>query len=186
MKLILIIILSSFSLFSAEVVKIQDGGVARCKSTYDIKKSEITNIYNINIKNIQVIKDYREVEMDVTFYKCIYTNKEFKLVENNNHIYSQYTFMGNDVERVDLKKDIFLYNDEIVEITKANLLKDRATISLKFLINISDLSVNKFPEAQDKGNFFFNASIRSLSQISSNESEFKSRKYYGSFRIFID
>lgn len=186
MKLILIIILCSFSLFSAEVVKLYDGGTARCKSTYDVKKSQITNIYNINIKRTQVIGNHREIEMDVTFYKCIQTTKEFKLVKNNNHISSQYTFMGNYVERVDLKKDIFLYNDEIIEIAKANVLKNSATIRLKFLIHTSDLSINQFPGAQDKGNFFFNVSLRSLSQISSNESEFKTRKHYGSFRIFID
>ena len=186
MKLILIIIFCSFSLLSAEVIKIKDGGAARCKSTHDVKRSEITNFYKINVKSVKAIKDQREIEIDVTFYKCVYTNNEFRLIKNNNHLYSQYTFMENEVEKTDLKKDIFLYNDEIKEITTADLLKDSATIKLKFLIDLSDLSINQFPAAQDKGDFFFNVSLRSLSKISSNGNEFKSRKHYGSYRVFIN
>jgi len=186
MKSVLFLLTLSLYSFSTEVVKVRDGSVALCETKLDVLQSQISNFYSIQTIEKKVKEENREVSILINFYQCIEIDGQFKMVKNENHSFSQYKFYDKNIQRIDLKKELVVYNETYELIEKLELNLRGATQEVKLVLNTSSLSVNHYPLAQDKGNYFFNIAMDSTSEFSSSDSTLKDIVRYGAYRIFVD
>lgn len=186
MKKLMILILLCTSAFANQIIKLHDGGRANCASNYDVKQSQIHNVYSLKTIKKTEKKNSVALKMEIQFYSCVKLKDEYKFVLNTNHGQAHYQYMQNDVRRKDISKKLILTNDAIQLLAEVSIDLNKSSQIISIELDKSDLSINNFPQAQQRGNYYFDISMTTMSEVMVNgKAPFKDRTIYGGYRVFV-
>ena len=186
MKKLVILTILCTSAFANQIIKLYDGGGASCTSNYDVVDSQINNVYSLKIIKQNEKKKSIALKMRIQFYSCVKVNNEYKFVLNTNHGQAHYQFMQNDVKKKDISKKLILTNDAIQKLGEINIDLNNPSQIISIELDKNDLSINNFPEAQHRGNYYFDISMTAISDVLVNDKgPFRDHTIYGGFRVFI-
>lgn len=186
MKKLVILTILCTSAFANQIIKLYDGGGASCNSDYDVLESQVNNVYSLKIIKQNEKKNSIELKMKIQFYSCVKVKNEYKFVINTNHGQAHYRYMQNDVRKKDISKKLILTNDAIQLLGEVNIELNNPSQIISIELDKNDLSINNFPEAQQRGNYYFDISMTAISEVVVNDREpFRDHTIYGGFRVFI-
>lgn len=191
-KILMLLSVLSTSVIASEVVLVQEGYKATCKSKLDSYNSKKANVYTL--KDFAVIDAGRtiELELEVEFLDCVKQDGKYVFISAVDHMNSEYQVPRIDastitVYRQDSKKDIVAFNDMLAVIgTKLlNSKVNAQTITME--IPKTQLAVNNFPNAQEKGTHYIDVMVRSYTHIFTADYDYgRSREAGGMFRVFLN
>jgi hypothetical protein len=192
LKILTLLSILSSSAFAAEIVLVQEGFKATCKSKLDSYNSKKANVYTLN--DFTVVDAGRTVELalEVEFLDCVNQDGKYVFVSAVDHMNSQYDVPRIDapaitVYRQDSKKDIVALNDMLAVVSTKVLNSDVNAQTVSLEIPKTQLAVNNFPLAQDKGTHYIDVMVRSYTHVFTNSYDYgRSREAGGMFRVFLN
>jgi hypothetical protein len=191
-KILLLLSVLSATAFAGDIVLVQEGYKVTCTSKLDSYNSKKANIYTL--KDFSLVDAGRTIELDleVEFLDCVNQAGKYVFIPAVDHMNSEYQVTRIDapaitVYRQDSKKDIVAFNDMLAVIgTKLlNSKVNAQTITME--IPKTQLAVNNFPNAQEKGTHYIDVMVRSYTHIFTADYDYgRSREAGGMFRVFIN
>lgn len=175
------------SVSAVEIIKIADGGRASCKSSVDVMKSKINNVFVVSEVDKSSKKKSALVQLKISILSCKKNGESFSWAFNDNPAVSKYTILENNITKVYKRKKLMITNDANELINEVELDVYKTTQNIHLTIPKHLLSINNFPMAQDKGNYYFDLTIKtSFDSIVNGDKKLFNQVIYGGYRIFLD
>lgn len=185
--LLVTLMLTSFSSFATEIIKVSDGSVAKCESKIDVYRYRASMIYRpLSFKIVD-----GNAEVKVEFLKCIQDGETFRMVQDKN-IFERIVVIepgpfSREQKTIRIEREKFsliAYRSEDVRLLAKNALSYNGdnTFSATLPLEMSDLQVNR------NGQRFFEMTVSHKMKMidAATNREIDSRvDFLGSYRMVI-
>lgn len=188
-----VLLLSASASFATELLRMKDGYNAVCAEKYDVLRSKANNVYNLRNPKLTVNEVTIQVELEINFFECVEKDGKFSFKKLDHHMSASYTYpdLTNggviNATRIDKEKHVLAVNDQYSIVGKSEILKKNNQFYVLLTIEKSDLEINQFPMAQEKGAFYTTLMLRTLTKVVTPTIDL-GFSYVGSgaYRLFLD
>lgn len=187
MKFLFLLLFCS-SAFATELILLP-GSHASCNSRPDIFRSKVNNALFVSIEKKKIKNNKANVRLKFVFAICKFdsTNNKYVWQINKTPQVNRYSISDKNVSKIYKEKKLIVHNDsfDILKTVKLDLEKAINYVDLE--LDKNSLSINNFPLAQDRGNYYFEFALRATFDSYVNDDlPIFGVTNYGSWRVFLD
>ena len=195
MKILSIFLLASFSLMAnaTELVPMHGTAVFSCEKKFDVINSKAKNIFSLENPIVTETENDIIIDVEIKFFHCDIENGEYVFSSIENHMTANYSYpdftTGQTITatRYDKMKNLVAHGSRYSYESKSEIKTINSRHFAKIVVSKSDIEVNNFPMAQEKGNFFTTLVLRTQSKVVTPTIDLGySVKSTGSHRLFLD
>ncbi len=189
--LILLSVLFAQQAMSQEILRMRDGQNVSCKTKFDVFQSQRKTVYIMSDLKVYSTAEETELEYKISFLECNEVAGQFvmSVKESNPTVFTYFVPVTEKTVTVtDKKREMVAYDMNYNIVSKIDFTANTdGSITIKMKIKNTDLDVNNFELAQDKGSHYTNIALRKITHLKTQDVDLgSSQAFGGSYRVFFD
>ncbi|MBK26302.1 MAG: hypothetical protein CME70_20045 [Halobacteriovorax sp.] len=162
-------------------VKVSDGKVAHCKTSYDLYRNKV-GVYSAKATSATITDDTIEFKINLKFLACEKNEDSYNFVYKKPYARFEYNTVSTQDLIVAKASEVKLkaYKDGVYKILTAQLIENESKVTKTIKVSLSDALDNS---ESNKGSIDFWIVKKMNYQIENQDVNFNDLRNFGSYRI---